>query len=259
MQRSVRENIALPERARLRRWGLIDMSAEQRSVRGRHRAAPDRHARPGRGAAPLRRQPAEGDHRSLDGATTCARSSASTPRAASTSAPSGRSTTCCASWRRPARPCSSTPRSWRRCSSPATAPWSSTTDGSSRRCPPRTPTSRRSCGPPTACRRSRPPTARGGGDHGGLGMSTTSAPAAGSLGMSPSGGAAGALRATQLLGPGPLGSCSAPCSPSPWPSSPAGAPRSSSSWPSRRCPTPSPRPARRWPSSSAASTSRWPP
>jgi ribose transport system ATP-binding protein len=34
MQRSVRENIALPVRARLRRWGLIDMSAEQRSVDG---------------------------------------------------------------------------------------------------------------------------------------------------------------------------------------------------------------------------------
>jgi len=34
MQRSVRENIALPERARVRRWGVIDMSAEQRSVEG---------------------------------------------------------------------------------------------------------------------------------------------------------------------------------------------------------------------------------
>jgi ribose transport system ATP-binding protein len=34
MQRSVRENIALPARARLRRWGLIDMSAEQRTVNG---------------------------------------------------------------------------------------------------------------------------------------------------------------------------------------------------------------------------------
>ena len=34
MQRSVRENIALPERARPRRWGLIDMGGEQRSVQG---------------------------------------------------------------------------------------------------------------------------------------------------------------------------------------------------------------------------------
>ena len=34
MQRSVRENIALPERARPRRWGLIDMGDEQRSVQG---------------------------------------------------------------------------------------------------------------------------------------------------------------------------------------------------------------------------------
>jgi ribose transport system ATP-binding protein len=34
MQRSVRENIALPSRARPRRWGLIDMRSEQRSVEG---------------------------------------------------------------------------------------------------------------------------------------------------------------------------------------------------------------------------------
>jgi ribose transport system ATP-binding protein len=34
MQRSVRENIALPVRARLRSWGLINMAKEQRSVEG---------------------------------------------------------------------------------------------------------------------------------------------------------------------------------------------------------------------------------
>jgi ribose transport system ATP-binding protein len=34
MQRSVRENIALPARARMRRWGLIDMGGEQQSVQG---------------------------------------------------------------------------------------------------------------------------------------------------------------------------------------------------------------------------------
>ncbi len=34
MQRSVRENIALPARARMRRWGLIDMRGEQHSVQG---------------------------------------------------------------------------------------------------------------------------------------------------------------------------------------------------------------------------------
>jgi ribose transport system ATP-binding protein len=34
MQRSVRENIALPERARPRRWGVIDMRGEQASVQG---------------------------------------------------------------------------------------------------------------------------------------------------------------------------------------------------------------------------------
>ncbi len=34
MQRSVRENIALPARARLRRWGVIDMAAEGHAVEG---------------------------------------------------------------------------------------------------------------------------------------------------------------------------------------------------------------------------------
>ena len=66
MQQSVRENIALPFSARLRNWGPINMRREKADVVGRHRAAADRHARAARGAAPVRRQPAEGDDRALD-------------------------------------------------------------------------------------------------------------------------------------------------------------------------------------------------
>ena len=65
MQRSVRENIALPFATRIRRWGLIDLGGERKTGRRGGRDAADR--RPGRvrGAPALRRQPAEGDHRPL--------------------------------------------------------------------------------------------------------------------------------------------------------------------------------------------------
>jgi hypothetical protein len=46
MQRSVRENIALPFSTRIRQWGLIDLAREHRTVDGSGRHAPDR--RPGR-------------------------------------------------------------------------------------------------------------------------------------------------------------------------------------------------------------------
>ena len=45
MQRSVRENIALPFSAALRNWGPIHMRQERATVRQRHRAAADRHPR----------------------------------------------------------------------------------------------------------------------------------------------------------------------------------------------------------------------
>ena len=45
MQRSVRENIALPSSARLRRWGPIDLGREATKVNAAVASAPDRHAR----------------------------------------------------------------------------------------------------------------------------------------------------------------------------------------------------------------------
>ena len=65
MQRSVRENIALPFTTRFRDWGPIDVGGERREGRQGDRDAPDRHARRGRGPAPVGRQPAEGDDRAL--------------------------------------------------------------------------------------------------------------------------------------------------------------------------------------------------
>ena len=47
-------------------WGPIDMRRREGARRPRDRAAPDRYPRAARGAAPLRRQPAEGDDRALD-------------------------------------------------------------------------------------------------------------------------------------------------------------------------------------------------
>ena len=101
----------------------------------RHRAAPDRHARPGRGAPPLRRQPAEGDHRPLDRRR---RADAALlrpdarhrhPHQAADLPPAARA------GRSRAPRCCSTPRNWRRCSSPATAPWSSSAAASSTEMP----------------------------------------------------------------------------------------------------------------------------
>ena len=66
MQQSVRENIALPFSARPRSWGPIDMATRAQPRRWRHRAAADRHPRAARSAAPVRRQPAEGDDRPVD-------------------------------------------------------------------------------------------------------------------------------------------------------------------------------------------------
>ena len=65
MQRSVRENIALPAIAAARRWGLVNARAEARRVNRRDRAASDRHARPVRGEATVWGQPAEGHDRAM--------------------------------------------------------------------------------------------------------------------------------------------------------------------------------------------------
>ena len=121
--------------------------------RRRHRASPDRHPCPVRGPAAVGRQPAEGDHRSLDRRRASRRCSASTPPGASTSGPSARSTPCSVSWPRLVRPCCCTPPSWRRSSSSVTAPSSSSAAGWWTRCPPRRPTSRPCCARHMVCRR----------------------------------------------------------------------------------------------------------
>ena len=65
MQRSVRENIALPRLAPVRRWGPLNATAERRSVaRAIDRLQIDTRAHVG-GAPALGRQPAEGDDRAL--------------------------------------------------------------------------------------------------------------------------------------------------------------------------------------------------
>ena len=65
MQRSVRENIALPSTARVRTWGPINLDRERRWVDDGRRQAPDRGSRRRRSAQALGWQPAEGDHRPL--------------------------------------------------------------------------------------------------------------------------------------------------------------------------------------------------
>ena len=66
MQRSVRENIALPfSSAHSPRWGLINLAARPAGVDGGGRYAPDRRAGRRRGPPPVGRQPAEGDDRPL--------------------------------------------------------------------------------------------------------------------------------------------------------------------------------------------------
>ena len=68
MQRSVRENIALPFTARVRQLGPDrPRHASGAQVDRRDRDAPDRHARQGRGPPAVGRQPAEGDDRPLGG------------------------------------------------------------------------------------------------------------------------------------------------------------------------------------------------
>ena len=111
MQRSIRENIALPFTTRLRRWGLIDLGGERERVDGRRRDAPDRRPGRRRGAASLGRQPAEGDDRALGRGRGPGPCCASTRRAGSTSAPRPRSTGCCGTWPRQAPRSCSTPRS----------------------------------------------------------------------------------------------------------------------------------------------------
>ncbi len=65
MQRSVRENIALPAIAAARRWGLVNARAGITSRDGRDRAAADRHARAVRGEATVGGQPTEGHDRAM--------------------------------------------------------------------------------------------------------------------------------------------------------------------------------------------------
>ena len=155
MQRSVRENIALPFTARIRRWGPIDLGAERKQVDRAIEHAPDRHARRGRGAPAVGRQPAEGDDRPL-GRRRRADDAVLRPDPRHRhphEAPDLRAAARPGRGRAP-RSCS-TPRSSRRSSSPATARSSSSAVGSSPRSPPPTPTSRRCCGRPTTSGRTR--------------------------------------------------------------------------------------------------------
>ena len=66
MQRSVRENVALPLSAPDPSLGPAVDFARTRPHRRGHRAAADRYPRAGRGSKTFGRQPAEGDHRPLD-------------------------------------------------------------------------------------------------------------------------------------------------------------------------------------------------
>ena len=162
MQRSVRENIALPATARVRRWGPIDLGRERQRV---HEAT-TRLQIDTRASREVRRLSGGNQQkvtiaRWVAQGLTC--SCASTRRAGSTSARRTRSTCCSAISPTPARPSSSTPRSSRRCRSSATGRSSSSAGGSWTRSPPRTPTSRRCCEPrttfgrtPRCRRRSRP-------------------------------------------------------------------------------------------------------
>ncbi len=143
MQQSVRENIALPFRAAFRNWGPINMRQGARHGAERHRAAADRHAGAARGAAPFRRQPAEGDDRPLDrggrahhpllrpDARHRRAHQAGNLQAAARSLPTRGNRSC------------STPPNSRKSSSSATAPSSSSAAASSTSCRSRSPTSRR--------------------------------------------------------------------------------------------------------------------
>ena len=116
MQRSVRENIALPFSARAAATGGRSTCAASAPGRQRHRAAADRHPRAARGAAPVRRQPAEGDDRPLDRRRRPHHPVLRPDARHRCRAPSRRSTGCCASSPARASRCCSTPPSWKRCS-----------------------------------------------------------------------------------------------------------------------------------------------
>ena len=143
MQQSVRENIALPFCAAFRNWGPITCRQGARHGAERHRAAADRYAGAARGAAPFRRQPAEGDDRPLDrggrahhpllrpDARHRRQDQAGDLQAAARSLPTRGNRSC------------STPPNSRKFSSSATAPSSSSAAASSTSCPSRSPTSRR--------------------------------------------------------------------------------------------------------------------
>ena len=119
MQRSVRENIALPFTTRIRRWGLIDLAAERRTV-DRAVATLQIDTRAGARSGACRAATSRRSRSPAGSPAASGRCSASTRRAASTSGPSSRSTCSCGTWPRPAPPSCSTPRSSRRSSWSAT-------------------------------------------------------------------------------------------------------------------------------------------
>ena len=143
MQRSVRENIALPASARVRRWGLIDMRPRSAPGAGGHRSSGDRYARPGRGSATVRRQSAEGHHRPLDREWRPNDAVLRPDPGHRHPHQTARSTCSSESSRTVVRPCCCTPRSSTRSASSATGQSSCTRVGSWRRWPLETPTSAR--------------------------------------------------------------------------------------------------------------------
>ena len=116
MQRSVRENIALPFSARLARWGPIDMRRERRRVDG----AIERLQIDTRAQREVQRL-SGGNQQKVTIARWIAAERPHHPVLRPDArhrcrAPSRRSTGCCASSPAKAPRCSSTPPSWRRCS-----------------------------------------------------------------------------------------------------------------------------------------------
>ena len=122
MQRSVRENIALPFSTRFRSWGLIDLGDESAKVDEAIGTLQIDTRAPGRGPAAVGRQPAEGDDRAL-GRRRRADDAVLRPDPRDRhpdQAPDLRR--CSATWRRPGPRSCSTPPSSRRSSSSAIAP-----------------------------------------------------------------------------------------------------------------------------------------
>ena len=143
MQRSVRENIALPFSARPAVVGADRHDDGAAGGRRRHRPPADRHPRPGRGPAAFRRQPAEGDDRPLDRHRRAHHALLRSDARHRHPHQARDLPACCANSPRRALRCSSTRPNWRRCSSSATAPSSSSAAASSTSCRPRSPTNRR--------------------------------------------------------------------------------------------------------------------